>query len=127
MNTPEKITHLEPNEVFVFGSNLAGRHGLGAALTAYRKFGARNGRGMGLCGQSYAIATKDRNLRILPLAKIEAQVVRFLEFAEKNPNLTFYVTKIGCGLARYSVKDIAPMFDREIPQNVILPKEFQKQ
>ena len=126
MNTPEKITHLLPNEVFVFGSNLAGRHGLGAALTAVRKFGARHGKGMGLCGQSYAIATKDRNLRVLSLAAIETQVIRFLEFAEENPNLTFYVTKIGCGLARYSVKDIAPMFNREIPANVILPIGFQK-
>lgn len=126
MTTPDNITHLETNEVFVFGSNYAGRHGKGAALTAVRKFGARPGQGMGLMGQSYGIATKDHRLRVLPLPQINVQVERFLRFARSHPELTFFVTEIGCGLAGYSAKDIAPMFAGDIPANVILPSSFQQ-
>lgn len=121
-----KITKLEPNEVFVFGSNYAGRHGAGAALTALRKFGAIAGQGMGLMGQSYGIATKGHKLGILPLHKIASQVHRFLKFAEKNPELKFLTTEIGCGLAGYRAKDIAPLFFSygKIPDNVYLPQSF---
>lgn len=125
MNTPEKITSLKKNEVFVFGSNHAGRHGAGAARLALDKFGAVWGQGDGLQGQSYGIPTKDKNLNTLSLRQIEIGVDRFLRFAARHPYLTFYMTKIGCGLAGYSVKDIAKCFKgKEIPENVILPIEF---
>lgn len=123
MNTPDKITELLDNEVFVFGSNLAGRHGKGAALDAVRRFGARNGFGTGLHGRSYAIPTKDRDLQVIPLQSITASVNRFIDFALSNPSLRFLVTPIGCGLAGYSPKQIAPMFNG-CPGNVILPSCF---
>jgi hypothetical protein len=124
--TPENITQLAENEVFVFGSNFAGRHGKGAALIAVRKFGAINGQGTGHVGQTYGIATKDRNLGVLPLHKIQVQVERFLRYAATHPELSFLVTPIGCGLAGYSAKEIAPMF-RYRPDNVILPQTFINQ
>lgn len=124
--TPEIITKLEPHQVFVFGSNLAGRHGKGAALLAQRKFGARNGQGTGLMGQSYGIATKGHRLEVLSPAAIEIQIARFLRFALAHPDLKFLVTKIGCGLAGYSTKEIAKLFaGKLIPPNVVLPAEFQ--
>lgn len=126
MNTPENITDLKPNEIFVFGSNYAGIHGAGAALLARQKFGAITGNGLGLMGQSYGIATKNRKLETIGLPTIQAQIVRLFKFAASRPELTFLVTKIGCGLAGYSVEEIAPLFrSKEIPANVILPKEFE--
>lgn len=125
MKTTERITRLAPGEIFVFGSNYAGRHGKGAALTALQKFGAKPGQGTGMMGQSYGIATKDRNLRVLPLRKIEVQVALLLRYAAAHPELRFLVTPIGCGLAGYKPKDIAPMFDGA-PENVILPECFTK-
>jgi hypothetical protein len=125
MTTPENISSLKPSEIFVFGSNLAGRHGAGAALLALRKFGAISGQGFGLMGQSYGIATKDERIQTLPLSKIEIQVNKFLRSAEKYPEKTFLVTQIGCGLAGYEPKDIAPFF-RHPPKNVILPESFLK-
>lgn len=123
MTTSEHITRLQPNEIFVFGSNYAGRHGKGAALTALRKFGARAGQGTGLMGQSYGIATKGWRLDVLPLHSIGVQVARFLRVAAANPELRFLVTEIGCGLAGYKPRDIAPFF-RGAPPNVILPASF---
>lgn len=124
--TPENITHLEPNEVFTFGSNRAGRHSKGAALLAARKFGARYGQGNGLMGQSYGISTKDERLRVLSLREIGVQVDRFLKFAVAHPELHFLVTAIGTGLAKYTAKDIAPLFGHAavIPNNVSLPASF---
>ena len=120
-----RITSLAENEIFVFGSNLAGRHGKGAALDAVRKFGAVNGQGTGLMGRSYGIATKDRNLRVLPLYSIRNQVAKLYRFAGRHPHLRFIVTPIGCGLAGYKPSDIAPLFHLfSRPTNVILPKEF---
>jgi hypothetical protein len=110
-------------EIFVFGSNLAGRHGKGAALEAKMKHGAIYGRGFGLQGASYAIPTKEENLRTLPLSRIERFVHGFLADAADRPDLTFRLTAIGCGLAGYTPADIAPMF-RGAPPNVILPLEF---
>lgn len=110
--------------VFVFGSNLAGRHGKGAALWARQYRGAINGRGEGLQGNSYAIPTKDANLRSLPLDAIQNNVVSFLEFALAHPEMTFQVTPIGCGLAGYTPEQIASMFDLPPPRNVIMPPEF---
>lgn len=127
--TPDKITRLEPNEVFVFGSNLAGRHGKGAAKDALM-FGAKYGVGQGPCGQTYAIATKDERLRPLPVAQIKAQVERFLVHVLLHLETTFLVTPIGCGYAGYGSGDIAPMFSSvypitiDGPKNVILPDLF---
>lgn len=123
--TPERITRLEPDEVFVFGSNYAGRHGRGAAKDAL-KFGAKWGTGTGWVGQTYGIATKDQQLRVLPLAAIEVQVQRFLRVAATYSGHTFLVTPIGCGLAGFSPRDIAPMF-AWAPPNVVLPECFVKE
>lgn len=120
--TPFRVVKLEPNEIFVFGSNLAGRHGAGAARDAMR-FGARYGIGFGLSGQTYAIPTKDENIRTLPLATIKGLVDLFLFHASMAPEKTFLVTAVGCGLAGYSPKEIAPFFKEATP-NVILPDTF---
>lgn len=122
---PDRIERLEENEIFVFGSNRGGRHSKGASLLALRKFGARMGQADGLMGRSYAIPTKDRNLKTLPLPAIASQIAKFLRFAAANPKHTFLVTQIGCGLAGYNPKDIAPLFfQHEIPENVALPQVF---
>lgn len=96
--------------VFVFGSNEAGIHGAGAALFAYNKRGARYGFGYGHSGDSFAIPTKNEDIRTLPLDMINAYVCGFLAYATGKRKLKFMVTRIGCGLAGYSDKDIAPMF-----------------
>ena len=111
------------SEIFVFGSNLAGRHGKGAALWARQNRGAIYGRGIGLQGESYAIPTKDWNLRTLDLRSIESHVRQFIKFARENPQMKFQLTPIGCGLAGYSHNQIAPLF-RDAPANVSLPREF---
>lgn len=96
--------------VFVFGSNEAGRHGKGAALAARERFGARYGQGVGPSGMSYAIPTKDRALRTLALPAVARYVRDFIEHARAHPDQAFFVSRIGCGLAGYADKDIAPMF-----------------
>lgn len=111
-------------EIFVFGSNLAGRHGKGAALFAMKNHGARYGQGEGLQGNSYAIPTKDGQIRTLHLEEVGKAVSRFISFAVSRPDLTFRVTPIGCGLAGYTPGDIAPMFSGA-PINCILPDEFK--
>lgn len=115
-------TSIEP--VFVFGSNLAGRHGKGAALWARQHRGAICGRGVGPQGAAYAIPTKDRQLRVLPLEVIRGHVADFLEYAGRRADLRFEVTPIGCGLAGYRPDQIAPMFAGS-PANVILPNAFR--
>lgn len=110
-------------EIFVFGSNLAGRHSKGAALFARQHHGAIYGVGEGLQGRSYAIPTKDKRIQTLPLYAIDNYVATFLMFAIKHSDLIFRLTPIGCGLAGYKPEQIAPMF-RDAPSNVILPKEF---
>ena len=117
------ITELTFNEIFVFGSNEAGVHGAGAALQAYRDFGAKRGVGNGPTGQCYAIPTKDHNIRTLPLSKIEVYVNQFLKYAREHKELLFLLTPIGCGLAGYTPEVIAYMF-KDSPSNVVLPKEF---
>ena len=109
--------------IFVFGSNLAGRHGKGAALYARQHHGAIYGQGVGLHGESYAIPTKDANIRTLPLEEIRGHVDAFKSFARANPHLTFHVTPIGCGLAGYKPAEIVPMF-KSSPENCILPDVF---
>jgi hypothetical protein len=130
--TPENITTLKPNEVFVFGSNTEGRHGKGAALTAKQKFGAKQGQAEGIQGQSYAIITKDlsKGERSVSLERIHEQLSEFVGYAENNLNNKFYVTKLGSSLAGYTESEIKNLFKRindeeVIPDNVILPKEYE--
>ena len=118
--TPERITKLKPNEIFVFGSNLAGAHGGGAARLAYERFGAIWGQGVGLQGQSYAIPTMQGGVET-----IKPYVDEFIHFAKEHQELKFLVTKIGCGIAGFKVDEIAPLFYHAIDsENIVLPKEF---
>lgn len=105
----------------MFGSNLAGLHGAGAAKTALKIHGAILGRGRGPQGGSYAIPTKDENLESLPLEKIERHVEKFLKYAAKNIEKRFFLTRIGCGLAGYADEQIAPFF-KDAPSNVRKPE-----
>lgn len=109
--------------IFVFGSNLAGRHGAGAALYARKNHGAIYGQGIGLQGNSYGIPTKDEGLRSLPLGEIQRHIEDFLRFALEHPEIEFQVTPIGCGLAGYKHQQIAPFF-AAAPSNCKLPPEF---
>jgi len=111
--------------IFVFGSNVAGRHGKGAAKTAVEEHGAIYGRGTGPQGNSYAIPTKGSDLRTLPLDIIKLYVDQFTEYAHNHPELQFQVTRIGCGLAGYKDQDIAPMFS-DAPENCQLPDGWRK-
>ena len=126
--TPNLVTDLAPDEVFVFGSNLGGRHGKGAAKLAREKFGAQPGVGRGWTGRCYAIPTKSAALKPLPLDQISQYVAEFLAVARDNLPLDFKVTAIGCGLAGYEAWQIAPMFVRRgahMMFNIWLPKEFE--
>jgi len=128
--TPEFISALAPNQVFVFGSNLAGVHGAGAAETALRKFGAAWGEGIGHHGNSYAIPTKGQRIETLPRLVIAYFVDDFLDYAASRLDLEFLVTPVGCGLAGYTPEDIAPLFLKgpRIPtSNVIFPRNFYPQ
>lgn len=123
--SPENIQTLKPNEIFVFGSNLVGKHGKGAALTARRKFGAIPGYGEGHFGQSYAIPTKDEFLDPCPVDFIASSISNFIDYAISHPEYEFLVTKIGCGLANFDVRVIANLFYRRHgAKNIHLPKEF---
>lgn len=110
--------------IFVFGSNLAGRHGKGAALTALKQHGAIYHCGFGIQGNSYAIPTKDLQIRTLGLDIIAEHVDEFIAFAKAHPELTFDVTRIGCGLAGYQDYQIAPMF-QGAPNNCNLPEGWR--
>lgn len=119
---PAEISQLGPNEIFVFGSNLAGAHGGGAAHAAYRKFGAVMGVGVGLQGRSYAIPTMQGGVET-----IKPYVDQFIEFARINPHLKFLVTRIGCGIAGFRDVEIAPLFVKAIMvPNIYLPATFWK-
>lgn len=111
-------------DIFVFGSNLSGIHGAGAAKFARENHGAILGKGTGLQGNSYAIPTKDWQIKTLPLSNIKPFVDEFLVFASQHPEMRFNVTRIGCGLAGYTDKDIAPMF-RGAPENCTLPEGWR--
>lgn len=120
--TPENISRLNPGEIFVFGSNLAGRHGGGAARVAMNRFGAVWGQGVGIQGQSYAIPTMQGGPET-----IKPYVDQFIEFAKEHPELKFYVTRIGCGIAGFTDTQIAPLFAQAKPiTNIILPETFAK-
>lgn len=119
------ITKLKDNEIFVFGSNLAGIHGAGAAAQAFEEWGAKWGQGVGLQGQTYAIPSKDKNIRTLPINEIKPFVDEFIEFAKQNKHLVFLVTEIGCGLAGYQPQDMAPLFRKALlVKNIFLPERF---
>ena len=118
--TPENISRLEPNEIFVFGSNLEGRHMGGAARYACDKFGAIWGEGVGLYGQSYAIPTMHGGA-----GAIKPYVDDFIAFAKNNANLLFLVTPIGCGIAGLKAEEVAPLFLEAVEvENIVLPKSF---
>lgn len=120
--TPERIAELKANEVFVFGSNLAGAHAGGAAHIAMEKFGAVWGQGVGLQGQSYAIPTKQGGVET-----IKPYVDEFVGFAKSHTELVFLVTRIGCGIAGFKDEEIAPLFaDAQSIDNIILPETFDK-
>lgn len=118
--TPERITELKDNQIFVFGSNLAGSHGGGAARLAYNRFGAIWGQGVGLQGQSYAIPTMQGGVET-----IKPYVDEFVAFAKQHPEYKFLVTRIGCGIAAFTPNEIAPLFKETVDlDNIILPKDF---
>ena len=123
--TPENITELEDNQIFVFGSNLSGIHGKGAALTA-RKWGAIFYQSSGLQGKTWAIPTKDASItKTLSITEIKPFVDDLIEFAKENKHLIFLVTEIGCGLAGLTPKQVAPLFEEVIDiENIHLPKRF---
>lgn len=118
--TSNKITELAPNEIFVFGSNLEGAHGGGAALLAWRKWGAIWGQGTGLQGQTYGIPTMHGGVNV-----IKPYVDEFIDFAKLHSEMTFLVTEIGCGIAGFTPKQIAPLFKAAVDlSNIHLPQRF---
>lgn len=118
--SPEYIKELNENEIFVFGSNLDGLHGGGAARIAYDKFGAIWRQGVGLQGQSYGIPTMHGGVDV-----IKPYVDEFINFAKSHPEFKFLVTRIGCGIAGFNDKEIAPLFKDAIEiENIYLPESF---
>ena len=116
--TPEMIDRLAENEVFVFGSNLGGFHAGGAARAAAKLFGAVWGQGVGLQGQSYAIPTMQGGVDT-----IKPYVDEFIDFARQHRELTFLVTRIGCGIAGFTDEEIAPLFvSAHDEANIVLPE-----
>lgn len=123
-------THIDgvappPGAVFVFGSNLAGRHGAGAAKYAAQHCQAEYGVGIGRTGNSYAIPTKGNQLEVLPLSDIYGHVKQFITYAKQNPTQQFHLTRVGCGLAGYRDTQVAPLFIG-VPKNVNVPDEWAK-
>lgn len=120
--SPDRIESLRPNEIFVFGSNIRGQHLGGAALIANKYFWAQWGVGEGLTGQCYALPTMERGVDY-----VKTKVDNFLQCAREHPELTFLVTRIGCGIAGFKDEEIAPLFREALPmQNVHLPQSFVK-
>ena len=118
--SPRWIDSLEENEIFVFGSNLQGMHGGGAARVAHEKFGAVWGEGIGLQGQSYAIPTMHGGVDA-----IAPYVNDFIAFAKEHPELKFLVTEIGCGIAGFRISEMAPLFKEALEiENIYLPERF---
>jgi hypothetical protein len=114
-----------PGWILVFGSNLAGRHGAGAAKVARQQFGAIHGMGRGRVGESYAIPTKDADLKPLPIAEIETSITYFLEYARRYAETPFWVTRVGCGLAGFTDDQIGPLF-AQASVNCSLPLEWRQ-
>lgn len=134
--TPESITELKENEVFVFGSNRGGKHYGGAAKFAHEKFGAEMGNPRGMQGKSYALPTLDENFGNLTYDEQIKEIKSFIEYAVAHPEKKFYLTKIGCGIAGIPVSDIRHCFKSaarecgygnvmELPENIVFPQEFK--
>ncbi|NLO70209.1 MAG: hypothetical protein GX102_04550 [Porphyromonadaceae bacterium] len=118
--SPNFINSLKENEIFVFGSNLEGQHAGGAARIAYEKFGAVWGQGVGLQGQSYGIPTMHGGIDV-----IRPYVDEFIEFAKSNPQFKFLVTRVGCGIAGFKDKEMAPLFRETVEfENIYLPEKW---
>ena len=129
--TPEFINNVDREDIFVFGSNAAGNHYGGAARTAFMEFGARWGQGEGLAGNSYALPTLDENLKPLSLDRIAEAFVKLFKTALLNSEFTFYLTKVGIGIAGFKVEEICysiklalQKLNIFIPTNIIIPREF---
>ena len=136
--TPEKLTTLPPNNIFVFGSSLVGKRRAGAALDAAMYFGAEKGVGEGMTGQSYALPTIDWQHRVMFGKQIRNRFITFFKYAWSHPELTFWMTKVGCGIAGYETYEIkrimgeamriTPFCGGPLPvDNVHFPKEFTDQ
>ena len=132
--TPEHIDKLRQNEIFVFGSNLNGWHGGGAALIAYERFGAKLGVAEGFAGQTYAIPTLDKNMKKVSSEELTASLAKFFIKVREHKEYIFYLTKIGCGIAGWSVEEVRRIFwivvnkftySDNLPNNLIIPKEFE--
>jgi len=121
MTTPEKIDSLKENEIFVFGSNLNGNHAGGAAAQAVSSFGAENGVGEGITGQSYAFPTLDKNMKKVTKKALMESKEKLYKYATENPTKKFLVTKVGCGIAGFTENDMKKVFTGEKPVNVVLP------
>lgn len=116
-----RISNLADNEIFVFGSNIQGAHGGGAAWYAHKQFGAEWGVGEGLTGRTYALPTMEGE------ASLKRAVDRFIACAKEHPELTFLVTAVGCGIAGYTPNEVAPLFKEATSlENVYLPQVFLK-
>lgn len=123
--TPENIQSLPENNIFVFGSNLDGKHYGGAAKVAFYDFGAIMGQAEGLQGQSYAIPTVGSNFGAMTFGEVDTYVDNFIEVAKNNPDKIFWVTKIGCGIAGFTIAEMKTLFtSKELPKNVRIPVEF---
>lgn len=129
-NTPKHVSKLRDNEIFVFGSNMGGRHFGGAAAQAYKDFGAEWGVAIGLTGQSYAIPTLTTEGQKIQLASIKTSIFRLYMEAKVKPEKDFLVTKIGCGIAGFEESEIIPLFRAAEEgfgklENIILPKRWE--
>ena len=135
--TPERISVLRENEIFVFGSNLLGHHMGGAARTARRVFNAEMGVAEGLTGQAYALPTHGEDMRRVPLEALRASLARLLRFALEHPRFTFYLTEVGCGIAGWPVETVRELLWeavrelseeayelRAVPANLLIPQRF---
>jgi len=125
--TPEVINDLVKNQIFVFGSNESGIHGAGAARLAVDKFGAQPGKGWGLSGNTFALPTKDWEIKTLPIEAVKNYVDRFIALTNGHyhSKWNFLVTKIGCGLAGFTPEEIAPLFKEcRNQRNIWLPQDF---
>ena len=123
--TPELITEIKDNEIFVFGSNTKGLHAGGAAHYASKLFGAEWGVSEGITGRTYAIPTCTPSIEKVSAQDLKLSVDRFIQYASENQNLYFLVTPIGCGIAGWSAEEVAPMFESAATlPNVSLPEIF---
>jgi len=125
MKTHIDGSHPLHGEIFVFGSNLAGVHGAGAAKAARNIYGARLGTGVGMTGRAYAIPTKDHHIKTLPIDEIAVYVEQFVAFTQEKNDMEFFITRVGCGLAGYKDEQIAPLF-KGIGNNCSVPEQWIK-